>query len=586
MQELYFLLLLLASSGNSILIVILLKRTVNSPILSTFVVLLLLINFWSIPQLLLITYEFNENLFIAIDKISAIGYVFIPVAMSLFALAYTGSLTTAKSLAYILGVYAPSIIFLYFAWNTNLIESRIYSEIIKTTWGNAVPTGSLFPIMVIWFELISFYSIFIIWKMSRKTFDRLRKKQSILLIIAIAIPIIFGTITNGILPALHISVFPVAIPLTTITAMITTYAIYKYGLFELSTLNVISSIGNGVIIINTQRKIVLINDVARDLLGLRNEKVYEKTFEDVLTLKSATYNSTAKHGKNSISYVLTTGKHIKAHDFFMKSKFRKTFSAECTISPMMQNGNVIGVTIIFRDNSHEKAIEKSKNEFISIASHELKTPLTSVIAFSQLLEKDIIKKGDQQNLYIIHSINEQLGKMKVLIEDLLNVSRIENGMFTLNKKEHSLESLVLKTVKDMQYGIDTHKLVIVGGTKRKLNFDIDRIYQVLINLISNAVKYSPHAKHVYIFIEESEKEVIIRVKDSGIGIAKKDQEKIFERFYRSNKFHQKSMVGFGLGLYICAEIIRNHKGRLWVESKQNKGSIFSFSLPYSGDQTR
>ncbi len=583
MQELYFLLLLLASSGNSILIVILLKRTVNSPILSTFVVLLLLINFWSIPQLLLITYEFNENLFIAIDKISAIGYVFIPVAMSLFALAYTGSLTTAKSLAYILGVYTPSIIFLYFAWNTNLIESRNYSEIIKTTWGNAVPTGSLFPIMVIWFELISFYSIFIIWQMSKKTFDGLRKKQSILLIIAIAIPIIFGTITNGILPALHISVFPVAIPLTTITAMITTYAIYKYGLFELSTLNVISSIGNGVVIINTQRKIVLINDVARDLLGLRNEKVYEKTFEDVLTLKSATYNSTAKHGKNSISYVLTTGKHIKAHDFFMKSKFRKTFSAECTISPMLQNGNVIGVTIIFRDNSHEKAVEKSKNEFISIASHELKTPLTSVIAFSQLLEKDIIKKGDQQNLYIIHSINEQLGKMKVLIEDLLNVSRIENGMFTLSKKEHSLESLVQKTVKDMQYGIDTHKLVIVGGTKRKLNFDIDRIYQVLVNLISNAVKYSPHAKHVYIFIEESEKEVIIRVKDSGIGIAKKDQEKIFERFYRSNKFHQKSMVGFGLGLYICAEIIRNHKGRLWVESKQNKGSDFFFSLPYSGD---
>lgn len=582
MQELYFLLLLLASSGNSILIVILLKRTVNSPILSTFVVLLLLINFWSIPQLLLITYEFNENLFIAIDKISAIGYVFIPVAMSLFALAYTNNLIAARSLYFLLGVYAPSLIFLYFAWNTNLIESRIYSEIIKTNWGNAVPTGSLFPIMVIWFELIAFYSIFIIWQMSKKTLDTLKKKQSILLMIAMAIPILFGSITNGVLPAFHISVFPIAIPLTTVTALITTYAIYKYGLFELSTINVLSSIGNGVITINTQKQIVLINGVARDLLGLRNEKVYEKTLENVITIKSAAHN-TPNHVKKPIAYVLNTGKQIKSHDFFIRSKFRKTFSAECTISPLLQNGSVIGVTIIFRDNSHEKAIEKSKNEFISIASHELKTPLTSVIAFSQLLEKDIIKKGDQQNLYIIHSVNEQLGKMKILIEDLLNVSRIESGMFTLNKKAHSLENLVLKTVKDIQYGTDSHKLIVVGSTKRKLIFDIDRIYQVLVNLVSNAVKYSPHAKHVYIFIEESEKEVIIRVKDSGIGIAKKDQQKIFERFYRSNKFHQKSMVGFGLGLYICAEIIRNHKGKLWVESKQNKGSVFSFSLPYSGD---
>lgn len=578
MHSFYTFSLLLATISNSVLIGFLFKRAINSQILSAYIVLVLLVNAWAIPQLILNNIPVANDYFIQIDKISAIGYIFIPLALIKFALAYTNRSASSKRLLFIFLIYMPSIIFLYLAWNTNFIESRNVQEVKSFPWGYAVPTGPLFPILLIWFQSVSFYSVYTIIQMYRKTHDIIRKKQSFLLIIAFLIPLLFGAVTNGILPAFHMHTLPIAIPLTSITAVIIAYAIYKYGLFEVTSAEILSSIGNGVITINKQKEIIHINNYALALLGLENKNLIDKVMTEVFSIRSDP-QSISKDERFPIPYVLRTGEKIKSHDFILRTKQKKTFPIECTITPIIQDNNVIGATIIFRDTTKEKIIEQSKNEFISIASHELKTPLTSVIAFSQILESRMEKRKDKLDLYFIHSINEQLHKIKSLIEDLLNISRMESGMFVLNKVLYPIDTLIDKTIQDMQYTTDTHTLMKIGKTNKKVSIDIDRINQVLVNLISNAVKYSPKANKVTIRVREIGKDIVVSVQDFGIGIPKKDQKKIFKRFYRTRKSQHSKISGFGLGLYICAEIIKNHNGRIWVESIPGKSSTFSFSLP-------
>ncbi len=580
MHTFYTFSLLLATVSNSVLILILFKRAINSQILSSYIILVLLINAWAIPQLILNNIPAATLYFMEIDKISAIGYIFIPLALIKFAIAYTNKTIYSKRLVFIFFIYIPTIIFLYLAWNTNLIESRKLHEIRVFPWGYAIPTGPLFPVLLIWFQGVSLYSVYILAQMYRKTNDIIRKKQSYLLIIAFLIPLLFGAITNGILPALHMHTMPVAIPLTSITAILIAYAIYKYGLFEVTSVEILSSIGNGVVTINKQKEIIHINTNALAMLKLEHKNLIDKPMTAFFAIRSDPQNI-ATSERFPIPYVLRTGEKIKSHDFIIRTKQKKTFPIECTITPIIQDKKVVGATIIFRDNTKEKVIEQSKNEFISIASHELKTPLTSVIAFSQILESRMEKRKDKLDIYFIHSINEQLHKIKSLIEDLLNISRMESGMFVINKVISPIDSLVDKTIKDMQYTIDSHTLVKIGNSTKHVSVDTDRIHQVLVNLISNAVKYSPNAKKINIRIKEMGKEIIISVQDFGIGIPKKDQTKIFKRFYRTSKSQHSNISGFGLGLYICAEIIKNHNGKIWVESTPGKSSTFSFSLPIS-----
>lgn len=578
MHTFYSLSLLLATISNFILIIILFKRAINSQILSAFIMLALFINAWAIPQLILNNIPASYSYFMEIDKISAIGYIFIPLALIKFALAYSNDTTTSKRILFLIAIYMPSIIFLYFSWNTNLIESRNIETIMKMSWGYAIPTGPLFPLLVVWFQGVCLFAIYKIFKKFRQTQDITRKNQSLLLVIAFLIPLLFGAITNGILPIFHVRTVPIAIPLTSITAIIIAYAIYKYGLFEVSTGDMFSSIGNGVVVINTHKEIIHINTQALALLGLNEKKLIDTSLNELFTIRSSPQNTTPVE-KYPIPYVLRTGEKVKSHDFILKTKEKKTFPIECTITPIIQDDTVAGATIIFRDTTKEKIIEQSKNEFISIASHELKTPLTSVIAFSQILEKRLKIKKDSLDLYFIRSINDQLKKIKKLIEDLLNISRMESGMFVLQKIIYPLDTLVENTINDLHYTIQTHTLIKIGKSKRLVSMDTDKINQVLINLISNAVKYSPNADKIIIRIREKGKDVIISVQDFGIGIPKKDQTKIFKRFYRTTTSQDSKISGFGLGLYICAEIIKNHKGKIWVESIPGKSSTFSFSLP-------
>ena len=231
------------------------------------------------------------------------------------------------------------------------------------------------------------------------------------------------------------------------------------------------------------------------------------------------------------------------------------------------------------DITDQKALQQQKDNFIGIASHELKTPVTSLKAYAQVLEKMLEKKGDFREAAMMGKMHAQLNRLANLIGDLLDVTKITTGRLQFNHQEFDFNALVLDLVEDLQRTTEKHRLVHELKPVQAVYGDKERIGQVIVNLITNAIKYSPQANEVRIFSSMENGEVHLCVQDFGIGIAQKNLNKVFEQFYRVTGTVQHTFAGLGLGLYISAEIIRREGGRIWATSEENKGSTFCFAIP-------
>lgn len=236
------------------------------------------------------------------------------------------------------------------------------------------------------------------------------------------------------------------------------------------------------------------------------------------------------------------------------------------------------------DITERKEDEQRKNDFISMVSHELKTPLTSLTAYLQLL---LHREKQQENQFTINALsraNQQVKKMAAMINGFLNVSRLGSGKIYLTPKRFDLSDLVEEVISEMLVINTTHPFIFEAGEPMEVYADRDKIGQVISNFLSNSIKYSFNGKKVEISCYTVKNKAILQVKDEGIGIAAHDQHKLFERFYRVENKHTANISGFGIGLYLCAEIIQRHSGEIWVESTIGEGSIFYFSLPLSGNR--
>lgn len=230
--------------------------------------------------------------------------------------------------------------------------------------------------------------------------------------------------------------------------------------------------------------------------------------------------------------------------------------------------------------------EKRKEDFLKMVSHELKTPLTSIKGYVQFLlsllntEKDI--NLDSLPLQpSLERIDTQVGRLSRLISEILDLSRLEDNKLVFQKKVFSINEFVDETIQDINHSRTGLKVQIEHQFKCCINADKDRMGQVLINLITNSVKYSSNNKLVEVKIEKGENNYVkVSVKDHGIGIAENDLQKIFDRFYRVTGENEDTYTGFGIGLFLCSEIVKRHKGILSVKSEIGEGSVFSFSLPY------
>ncbi|WP_207535586.1 ATP-binding protein [Desertivirga arenae] len=231
------------------------------------------------------------------------------------------------------------------------------------------------------------------------------------------------------------------------------------------------------------------------------------------------------------------------------------------------------------DITSQKLDEQRKNDFIGMVSHELKTPLTTLKANIQLLSRKARTKSDPFYIWALDKSEKQVDKMKNMIYGFLNLSRLESGKLFLDLKEVDLNRLILDEINSLLSIQERERIRFRNWDDIKVKADPDKISHVLSNLISNAIKYSPKGGSIEVESRTEGDEAIVSVKDEGIGIEKKDLDKLFDRYYRVKMNSTEYISGFGIGLYLSSEIVSRHNGRIWVESEVDKGSTFFFSLP-------
>ena len=242
-----------------------------------------------------------------------------------------------------------------------------------------------------------------------------------------------------------------------------------------------------------------------------------------------------------------------------------------------QNGKIKMWVGTATDIHDQKAKERAKDEFISIASHELKTPLTTAKAYIQLLEMNMQKSNDK-DLIFAKKAGSSINRLNDLISELLDVSKIQNGKLNLNVSTFDFNEMLSAAIEDVQLSSPVHSIIESGKVDEPFTGDKERVQQIVINLLTNAVKYSPKSDKILVNVVKKKGEIKVSVADSGIGIREESLEKIFDRYYREEG-RAVHFQGLGIGLSICQEIVKRHNGKIWAESEPDKGSTFYFTLP-------
>ncbi|PTT02150.1 hypothetical protein DBR11_05445 [Pedobacter sp. HMWF019] len=227
----------------------------------------------------------------------------------------------------------------------------------------------------------------------------------------------------------------------------------------------------------------------------------------------------------------------------------------------------------------QKNLQRQKDDFLAIASHELKTPVTSLKAYTQVMQKILLQKGDVKEAEMMMKMDAQLKRLTNLIGDLLDVTKMNSGRLEFNSSDFDFNGMLRFVIEELQRTTDKHVIREHFKEVGVITGDEERIGQVVTNLISNAIKYSPAECVINVSSEIKDDEIVVCVEDKGIGIPEDKLEKVFEQFYRVTGHLQHTFPGLGLGLFISAEIIKREGGKLWVNSAEGQGSTFCFSLP-------
>lgn len=318
------------------------------------------------------------------------------------------------------------------------------------------------------------------------------------------------------------------------------------------------------------------NEGAQRIKGYTAEEVIGKHFSMFYTPESI------ERGDPWKALRIATAKGRYEEEGYKIKKGGQTFWADVILTPLRDDeGKLQGFSQITRDMTAHKELDKRKDEFISIASHELKTPLTSLKVFNQTLQKMFEKRNQRDVLPFFTKMDHQIDKLNDIVADLLDVSRIQSGKVKLNMASFDLNNLITEVLDNIQITTKKHVIVVKGRATKPVLGDKDRIAQVFVNFISNAIKYSPEADKIIINITPDTTIVTIGVQDFGIGISKEHLNKIFEPFYRVYNEDGATYPGLGMGLHISSDIIERHNGKIWAESEKGRGSIFYFTLPYN-----
>ncbi|WP_069661125.1 sensor histidine kinase [Arcticibacter eurypsychrophilus] len=251
---------------------------------------------------------------------------------------------------------------------------------------------------------------------------------------------------------------------------------------------------------------------------------------------------------------------------------------ENTMTNLLNDPSVQSIVLNLSDVSARVSHEQEMEDFLAIASHELKTPLTSLKAYTQILEMRMNAENNTDSVLLVSKMDRQINRIISMIFDLLDVTKLQSGILYLKKDIFDINELILEVAETLGNVNRNHQIMLSLDKTTRIYADRIRINQVLVNLISNGIKYSPDADKIHISTRFEANKLLISVTDFGIGISPKEIQNLFNRFYRVSSVRE-SYQGLGLGLYISYQIIEHHKGKMGVFSEEGKGSTFWFTLP-------
>jgi len=342
----------------------------------------------------------------------------------------------------------------------------------------------------------------------------------------------------------------------------------------------LESLGEGLIAVDNGRKIMVVNRVAVEMLGWTAKELIGKRITD-LSLEDDT-GTPVPFDERPTNIALSTGKPTKVTHFFVR-KDASRFPMAITATPIKLGGKTIGLIEIIRDVTREQEIDRAKSEFVSLASHQLRTPLTTVSWYAEMILKgDVGEVVPSQRRYLeeIYQGNRQ---MIELVNTLLDVSRIELGTFKAESKPTDIRALAESALAEQKLNIEAKGLTIVrrfGSDISTLSTDPKLLRMVFGNLLSNAVEYTPPGGKITVSLALGGARALrIQVADTGYGIPKGQQDQIFNKFFRADNVRSKDTKGTGLGLYIVKSVVEHSGGKIWFESEENKGTIFYITLP-------
>jgi PAS domain S-box-containing protein len=347
---------------------------------------------------------------------------------------------------------------------------------------------------------------------------------------------------------------------------------------------ILETMAEGVGIIDVQGNITYANPMAQKILGLNEVDILQRTYYDARWKNFKLNGMPLPEEEHPMYITMATGKPVYDFELAVHAPGKDPKYISINAAPIHDDkGNIVAGIGTFMDVTNRRKLTRQKDEFISIASHELRTPITSLKASLQLLAR--MKNDPSANILpkLIDQANKSLDKLSILITDLLNVSRMNDGQLQLNKSWFNISELINDCCHHVRVA-GQFTIITEGDYSLKAYGDAGRIDQVIINLVNNCMKYAPDSKEIRIHLDKIDGYARVTVIDKGLGIPADKIPRLFERYYRADK-SSIQYSGLGLGLYISAEIIRKHGGQIGVESEVGEGSKFWFTLPLNVDAT-
>jgi len=345
---------------------------------------------------------------------------------------------------------------------------------------------------------------------------------------------------------------------------------------------VLEGMADGVIATGKDRNIILINNAGENLLGWKADELLGKKWPEVINVVDERHNRISTDALPAYQ-VTATGRSVSTgtkEELYFTKKDGTHFPVAITASPIRVQGALRGVVEVFRDITREKELDKIQSDFISVASHQLRTPITGIAwVIERFLKKETLSPSGQSYLKDIY---ESVGRLSRLIDALLNVSRIEGGGVAIIPEPFDAVTFISDYLKDARPLLETKRLrlsFLMHPESLHIVSDRNTLQNILQSIVTNAIEYTPAGGSIILTLEKKEGTFVIAVSDTGIGIPKDEQANIFNKFIRGTNATLVKTDGTGLGLYIARQAVRLLGGKIWFVSEEGKGTTFYIELP-------